>query len=197
MKSYSSIRSMGWLVAVLAILTLFSGRASAAVITDWMTTIGGFANNGSLTIEISGDSDSGLPLTDADLLEFPPPGEVTEFMATYTDDGTIGTIVWDLFTLQSLLFDTITNTLESATASYIPPFDPTLPPAPALQLEFGVGVGQNPNSTDLVEIYEVTPFGSQLIASAPPPSAGVPLPGTLALVGLGLLVLRRSSGRSL
>jgi hypothetical protein len=192
MNTYTTVRSMGWLAALI-VLTLFSGRASAAVITDWMTTIDGFANNGSLTIEISGNSDSG----DADLLEFPPPGEVTEFMATYTDDGTLGTMVWDLITLQSLLFDTITNTLQSATALFIPPFDPTLPPAPALQLEFGVGVGLNPTSTDLVEIYQVTPFGGQLIASAPPPSAGVPLPGTLALVGLGLLVLRRGVRRSL
>jgi MYXO-CTERM domain-containing protein len=187
----SSLRSGLWF-ASLALATLLSGNAAAAPFPAIDIDFGGGAN---LNIAFSGNPGANQ-MVEYLAPQSPPFSEVDAFSATYTDPGPLGTIVWSgvglvapfpppgvFGDLTSLLYDTASGVLISLFASQ--PLLPTsLPPEP-YRLLVGDAVS---NPANLAEIQD---FLGQLVASAPRPQQSVPAPGSLALLGLGLILLRR------
>ena len=180
-------------IAGFSLLALLSGTAAAGPINETINI--GFGGGANLNIVFTGDTGAN------DLLEYaapqtPPFSEVTTFTATYTDPGPLGTIIWtgvgllapfpppgvfgDLTTL--LFDDTGPGLLGLFAQQQLLPT--TLPPEP-YRLRVGSAVGNPANRA------EIENFFGQVVAAAPLPQ-NVPVPGTLALVGLGLLALRRS-----
>lgn len=172
MKFLQLYRSASWSAALTALL-LLSGNVSATQID-----IGGFADNGTLTIMFEG-IEQGL-LGDPNMLEYPFPDDITSFSAAYDDDGLVGPLMWDLSDLGSLLDNPSTDILEALSVYNIFAFD-------SFELNVGSAVL---NPLNYVEIYD--PFFVLVASSQQFPGTGaVPLPGTLLLLSLGLLLLRR------
>ena len=174
-------------LAALAMLAVFSVDVGATVIPLFEQDFGGFANDGVLTIGLAGDTDpvlgSGL---DEDKLEQAPLAgifEVTDFTASYDDDSPLtllGPIVWSLPDLGGLEFDEPSMTLETLSAANL--FTP-----PPYFLEFGTDeAAARGNAIDIRDIM------GNVVASVPLPRDAVPLPPTLLLFGLGLLLVRRN-----
>jgi hypothetical protein len=171
-------------MAACVLLALFSAESSASIMFE--DDFGGFDNSGSLYISFEGDPGADNMLVDS---------EVTDFSATYTDDGTVGTIGWSglapLGDLAGLLFDASGGgqlmTLSALSAN----FPPTFPPPPTFLLSFGTA--EAASRGNLIEIFQIDPFqGDTLLASAPLTAGDVPLPPTILLFVLGLLLLRRA-----
>jgi hypothetical protein len=169
-------------LAALATLALFSFDAGAAPITEFDEDFGGFADGGVLSIEFDGDTgfDS--------LLTVPPPGgpfgELTEFTASYDDLSVLtaaGPIVWELIDVGGMLYDETSLTLVTLSAANL--FTAPIP----YFLEFGTAIAAARGN--LIDITDIT---GTVVASVPLPTAGVPLPPTLLLFGLGLLLVGRS-----
>jgi hypothetical protein len=155
--------------------------ASAAPITTFDKEFKGFEFNGELTIKFDGDTGSDS------LLTVPPPGgpfgELTDFTASYDDDSPLtaaGPIVWNLLDVGGMLYDETTLTLVTLSAA-------NLFSLPAYFLEF-----QTHTAAARGNLIDITDITGTVVASVPLPRAGVPLPPTLLLFGLGLLLVGRS-----
>ncbi|MCB1700930.1 MAG: hypothetical protein H6985_06495 [Pseudomonadales bacterium] len=155
-------------IAALAALLLMCSNANAIQID-----IGGFANNGSLSIMFEGTELGGDP----DKLEFLSPDDLTSFSAIYSDDGLLGTLVWERFAVGSMVYNVATSTLESLSAVNFLNF-----------YELSVA-GSVLDTANYVEITNL--FTDQMLASSQqfPGTAPAPVPGTLLLFSLGLFLI--------
>lgn len=170
MKFLELHRPATWIAALTALL-LLSNNASATMIN-----IGGFAHNGSLTIIFDGIELGGDPIK----LEGLVPDAITSFSAAYNDDGLVGPRAWDLFDLGSLVYNTSTGVLETLSALSFVSF-----------YELTVGNAVSDPASNYAEISGLD-TGALLASSSEFPQVGVvPVPGTLLLLSLGLLLLRR------
>lgn len=185
MKFLQQYRSAG-LIAALATLLLFSGNASAIPVNANIV-IGGFANGGSLSVFISGNTGTN------DLLEEPAlDGDfLGDFLATYDDDGAVGPIVWnwlDLVGGGSLVYNASTGILESL---LVLNFYPNPNPNSDFDISFELSVGDSVLDPEhYVEIVDLF-TGLELSSREFPGTGTVPVPGTVLLLSLGLLLLRK------
>lgn len=195
-KTALSARSRLWFAGV-ALLALFSGTAAATPVPPAPINYS-FGGGASLTVIFSGDTGVNQML-EYTAPQTPPFSEVSTFSATYTDPGPLGTIMWSgvgliapfpppgvFGDLTSLLFDNTVGGRAGLLALFAQQqlLPTTLPPAP-YRLRIGGAVGNPANEV------EIENFFGQVVAFIPLPQQGVPAPGTLALVGLGLVLLRR------
>lgn len=178
MKTVYRTRSMAGFAALL-LTAVLSVDASAGPITPFSKSFGGFADNGELSISFTGDT--GL---DTSLLH--PADLVSAFTASYDDDSALtagGPIIWDLFGLGGMLYEEATTTLETLSAVT---FAAPNPAANPLFLDFRTAfAAARGNLIDITDLF------GNVLASVPLPQAGIPLPSTLVLFGLGLLAVRR------
>lgn len=183
------MRSSLWIAGV-ALIALFSGAVSAVPINENINIdFGGGAN---LNIVFTGDTGANL-LGEYAAPQTPPFSEITTFTATYTEAGPLNGLNWTgvglvaplpppgvFGDLTTLLFDSTGPGLLSLFAQQA--LNPLAPPP--FRLRVGSAVGNPANRA------EIEDFFGQVVAAAPIPQ-NIPAPGTLALVGLGLVALRR------
>ena len=158
--------------AVLAALFLFSGNASAI-----MVTIDNFdLNVGTLVLNFEGDP-AGLGSSD-DLLE---DIELTSFSAVY--ENGLSTISWGLSDLPTFAYNTITEIVEIL---YVFTVDLTTFESFTLDINSGLGGTFNGHYADVSnDNFEVLAFTDVI----PSPDGEVPAPGTLLLLALGLIAM--------
>lgn len=179
-------------------LLLISGTANAAFIPVDLApapiVIGGWGTGGSLSIVFAGNTGTN------DALEhpvFPFPNEVTSFTASYTEAGPLGTQVWtgiaDPFNpLSSGLASLLFNSNPTGDAGELVALAASQALLPGQPLPFRLVVGSG--VSDSANRAEIQSFGGQVIASSAIPQ-NVPVPGSMALLGLGLVILRRTLRR--
>lgn len=162
--------------AVLAALFLFSGNASAIMVTmDSLTPTGG-----TLVLNFEG-----LAGAEGDgLLEG---SELASFSAVYTSSTDPMQINWAPLLPDPLLvflYDITTGIVESL---YIDNLDPFANEAFVLQMDSSSGGTQNGHYAEVRSL-----FTGEVVASTnviPSPDGEVPAPGTLLLLALGLLAI--------
>lgn len=169
MKLLRKYRSNGAIAALTALL-FCSGNANAIQID-----VGGFADNGSLTIIFDGVEMGGNP----DKLEFLSPDVLTSFSAVYDADNLMNPLLWDQSEVGSLVYDGPTGILESLSAFNLFSF---------FELSVGDSVLQPGNYVEITNLLTGDVLSSQEFPDPNPPGA-VPVPGTLLLLSLGLLLI--------
>lgn len=167
MKLLRKYRQAG-LMATVAAAVLLSGSAGAVQID-----IGGFANNGSLSIMFEGVEMGGDP----NKLELLSPDALTSFSAVYDDDGPMAPIVWGDADLGSLVYNVSTGNLETLNALDFDFFELTLGSAVL-------------NPANYVEITNL--LSGQLVGTSGDFPVVVPLPpaGGMLFFALSLLLVR-------
>ena len=190
-------------LAASALLACFSSGALALPFNQDYTgfeTPSGPVDNGNLNVMFDGTPTGGV-ISD--------PANVSSFKAQYTEADSAGTVTKDIkwetpSALLGIDYNDTSGQLLSLFASSGPilppppggtPPDPTAPP-PIFTLLLGASA--TPGGGNAIEIFEdvfnpnTQDFERALVAAVPlPPPPGMPVPGSVALFGIGLLLLRR------